>query len=353
MSKGFSALACVAILSAALLFAHRAYAQERDPAAAQALFDQARTLMNAKSYGPACEKLAESLRLDPGIGTQFNLAVCQEFDGKLATAWASFLEVASLANASGQPDRAKTATRRASLLESRLPRLQINVPPESRATGLEVTRDGAMVGEPQWGLPLPLDPGEHRVEVTAPGKLAFAGTVSVAEGATTSFNVPVLEASPTSAAVPVPPVVDSAQPVTPKAASQAPLHPPVDDRRSAPSSQSSAGPSGLVIGLGVVGLVAVGAGTVFGLMAGSKNDDSKVNGACDASNVCTKKGADLRDDAFLFADLSTVGFVVGGAAILTAGVLWLTGDEAEPSDSAALTWNAGPAGASMAYGGTF
>ena len=352
MSKGFSTLASVAVLSAVVLFAHRAYAQERDPAAAQALFDQARTLMNAKNYGQACEKLAESLRLDPGIGTQFNLAVCQEFDGKLATAWASFLEVASLANASGQAERVKTATRRASLLEPRLPRLQINVPPEARATGLEVTRDGAMVGEPQWGLPLPLDPGEHRIEVTAPGKLAFAGAVSVAEGATTSFNVPVLEASPTSAAVPVPPVVASAQPVKAQAAPQAEPNAPVN-APSAQSSESSAGPSGLVIGLGVGGLVAVGAGTVFGLMAGSKNDDSKATDACDAANVCTKKGAGLRDDAYLFADLATVGFVVGGAAIATAVVLWLTSDESEPSDSAALTWNAGPAGASMAYRGTF
>ena len=101
-------------------------AQQRDPAAAQALFDQGRALMKAKNYSEACPKLAESQRLDPGIGTQFHLADCYENQGKLASAWAAFHEVASMAAASNQPDREKAAKARAARLEPRLPRLTMS-----------------------------------------------------------------------------------------------------------------------------------------------------------------------------------------------------------------------------------
>src|SRR5438067_2494545 len=83
-----------------------------DPAAAESLFFAARTLMNENKFAEACPKLEESLRLDPGLGTQFNLADCNEHIGKITTAWAGFLEVAALAKAANQPDRDKLARKR-------------------------------------------------------------------------------------------------------------------------------------------------------------------------------------------------------------------------------------------------
>src|SRR5260221_10377355 len=96
----------------------RAFAQQRDPAAAQALFDQARALTRQGRYAEACPKLLESNRLDPGIGTQFHLAECYEQNGQVATAWATFLDVASQARAASQFDREKAATKRATQLEA-------------------------------------------------------------------------------------------------------------------------------------------------------------------------------------------------------------------------------------------
>ena len=65
--------------------------------------------MQQGKYAEACPKLEESMRLDSGIGTQFNLADCNEHIGKLATAWAGFLDVAAAAKAASQPDREKVA----------------------------------------------------------------------------------------------------------------------------------------------------------------------------------------------------------------------------------------------------
>ncbi len=137
--------------------------------AAQALFDQARQLMKAGRHAEACPKLAESNRLDPGIGTQFHLADCYEQSGKVASAWAAFLEVASLAHSSGQADRERVAQKRAAKLEPRLPRLEISVSDAHRVAGLEIRRDGVLMGPAQWGTPLPIDPGEHELVARGAG----------------------------------------------------------------------------------------------------------------------------------------------------------------------------------------
>jgi serine/threonine-protein kinase len=312
-------------------------AQERDPAAAQALFDQGRALMKAKNYAEACPKLAESQRLDPGMGTQFHLADCYENQGKLASAWANFLEVASLAAASNQPDREKAAKARAARLEPRLPKLTIVVPATSRAPGMQVSRDGVAVGEVQWGSALPVDPGKREVTVTAPGRRTFTDAVTVNEGMAATIKVPALQPAPEGATAPAAPAtapVASAPP--PGTASTLP---PAD---RPPPEEASSGPGPLVIGLGVVGVVGLGAGTVLGLMAKSKYDDSKEHCRPTDENVCSAQGVDLRDDAMSLGTMSTVGFIVGGVALAGAGVLWITsGESKETARSRPATLRAG------------
>src|SRR6516164_3682204 len=84
------------VLLAALTVPAVAHAQAspQDQAVAQSLYDEAKTLMNAKNFVQACPKLEESQRLDPSPATEFHLADCYEQVGRTASAWAAFLEVA-------------------------------------------------------------------------------------------------------------------------------------------------------------------------------------------------------------------------------------------------------------------
>ncbi len=78
---------------------------DEEKAIARTLFEQGRSLVRAGKWDEACPKLAESQRLDPGIGTLYNLADCHEHVGKLAAAWVEFSEVQDQAKRSNQAER--------------------------------------------------------------------------------------------------------------------------------------------------------------------------------------------------------------------------------------------------------
>jgi hypothetical protein len=306
---------------AAMTAALMAHAAPRDPAAAQALFDEGMALIKARDFAKACPKLAESQRLDPGIGTQFHLADCYENQGLIASAWAQFLEVASLAMASAQTDREQLARKRAERLEPRLPRLRIVVPAVARVEGLYVERDDVPVGETQWDTPLPADPGEHEVAASAPGFRSFTVKVRVQEGRTTTIEVPPLMTSPV-----VPPAAPSGPGPLRSQSEAFAAKPSVDVATS-----SSSGPRPLVVVLGVAGIAGLAVGTTFGLVASSKFRDSKAYCTQANEDRCSAQGVSLRDSSITLANVSTVGFIAGGAALVGVGVIWLAQGRAKPA----------------------
>ncbi|HWZ91828.1 MAG TPA: hypothetical protein VNW92_23355, partial [Polyangiaceae bacterium] len=79
-------------------------------------FDSARLLAKSGYYSEACPKFEQSLRLNPGIGTEFNLADCLDRIGQTERARDLFLDVADKARAAGQADRQEAARERAAAL---------------------------------------------------------------------------------------------------------------------------------------------------------------------------------------------------------------------------------------------
>src|SRR5262249_28271827 len=142
----------------------------------------------------------ESQKLDPGVGTQFNLADCYEKVGQTASAWAGFLEAASAAKSMGQTDREKVPRERAATLAPRLSKLTITSTEAASISGLEIKRDGTTVGRALWGTAIPVDPGSHVVQVTAPGKKPWQTTAKVeGDKASVVVTIPPLEDEPAAA----------------------------------------------------------------------------------------------------------------------------------------------------------
>lgn len=311
-----------------------AQATQDDKASAEALYEAGKALLRT-DVAAACEKFRASQELDPGVGTLLHLGACYEKLGRVASAWASFLEAASYARRSGQPDREKTATARAEKLDARLPKLVIDVSKSGAATP-EVTRDAKPVVSALLGVPIPLDPGSHVIAVSAPGKVTWQTTVQVVEGRTDTLVVPTLESSPSAEPVAPPP----APVVSPPPAPRAPEPPP----RKAESGLSTRAKVG--IGLGVAGGVSVIVGSFFGLRAMSKWDDSKAH--C-LELACDQAGVDLASSARVSGNVSTALFAVGAVALGTGAVLFFTSPKGNESKVAV---GATPGGALLSWEGT-
>src|SRR3984957_19131179 len=150
----------------------------QDKAAAEVLFEEGKELMHQKKFGLACPKFLESNRLDAGLGTILWLADCYEKNGQTASAWGQFREAAEIAARQHDP-REKVAHARAVRLERTLAKMTIIVGAGTAVPGLEVTRDGDKIGQPSWGEEVPVDPGPHKIAVTAPHKKPWESIVNV------------------------------------------------------------------------------------------------------------------------------------------------------------------------------
>jgi hypothetical protein len=286
--------------------------------AAEALFEQGRSLMGEGKFADACPRFADSQRLDPSPGTLLNLASCYEKLGRSATAWATYREAASAANAAGRADYVASAQRHADALAAHLARLTTTV--AQPVDGLQVRRDGVEVARAEWGVPIPIDAGTHTVEASAPGRKPWSSSIDVAQdGAQISVAVPALEAAPapatpaaaTTQATPPPPAPPPAPPLTPDA--------------STGSGQRIAG-----IVVGAVGVVGLGLSGVFAALAKGKYNDSLQS--CPTSpDVCTQTGVNQRNDALTDGNIASVAFGVGAAALVGGVVLWFTAPSASSS----------------------
>lgn len=255
-------------------------------AAAVALFDEARDALQRGELDVACTKFKESNRLDPAIGTAFNLANCEEQRGRLATAWVLFRRVA----ARMKPDdpRLKVANGRIAALDSRIPRVIFAADAQTPAD-TRVRVDELDLAAPSFGSAIPLDPGPHRAIIRSAGAPARTAAFTLAAGETLTVSLSPATPATTS------PTWGRIEPAAPHA---------VDDhflgvrRSDALLVTGAVGAAGLVVGAitGIIGLNAQVTG----------------DGNCSArTRTCNQEGYDSNQRAKTMAVVSSVGFVVG------------------------------------------
>lgn len=175
-----------------------------------------------------------------------------------------------------------------------------------------------------------------QIEASAPGKQTWTKTQDV-EGVGQTVTVQVEPLGDTPVQV-TPPEPVAAQP------------PPNVPPKTEPGRSSALKTTGLLVG--AVGVVGLGVGTVFGVLAISKNSSAN-DGHCGSTfggtNSCDPTGISLRSDAANFGNVSTVSFIAGGVLAAGGAALWLFA----PSTSVQAGPTVGNGGAGLTVRGTF
>jgi hypothetical protein len=310
----------IPVLIAVTFGAPASHAEDR--ATAQQLFDQGKALMNADKVAEACPKFEAAAQLSQTAGVRLNLAGCWARLGRTASAWAGYDEALALAERAGDKNAVDLARNARAELEPKLCYLTVTVAHEAAAADLEVLRDGRRLPAAAWGMPVPVDPGEHEIAATAPGRRSWSTKRAVTgEGTKVIVEVPPLakEQNPVVAGALAPAPSASAPPPAPMSA----LLPAPGPHEASVETSPGAGQRTLSLVAGGLGVVGVGVGSYFGLRARSKRNDYESHrgsdGACLDMDCQT-----LSHDAHSAGNVSTAAFAASGALLAAGVVLWLT-----------------------------
>lgn len=304
----------LALLTATFLVA--ASPARADGAAAEKLFLEGKRLMAEGQNALACETFQSAHDLDPtATGTLLNLALCHETIGRNATAWAEFRQV--IGESSGRrQDRVDMAREHEARLAPLLSYVTIRVSPEARLEGLRIEMDQRRpIAEASWGVELPVDPGKHRIDVSAPDRLPEVIEIDI--GATAdrkAIDVPVLQLAP--------------EPERPREA------PPV---QTVTADWGRWRTLGYV--LGGAGILSLGATAVVGAIAiGQKSDFDKAAEAC-PGRVCIDgaardKATDAYNDANRTATVANITGIVGAGLLVAGAVIVVVSPSAKSQTTA-------------------
>jgi tetratricopeptide (TPR) repeat protein len=291
----------------------------KDAKRALRLFDEGRKHIAAKQIDAACDSFAESLALDPQIGTRLNLASCREQQGRFGDAYTLYDDAASEAARTGKQTRADFARQQMRALEARIVRVRVLV---TNPAGTTVTLGGAAIDPAKPQLVVP---GTIVVEVTAPGKKPFRVEKSGASGAELTIDVPALE----PIGGPTEPIVTGHAPVAPP---PTPLAPSPHEPPRAHASR--------------VPFVFAGAGLVLGAAAGGVLVHGKSR-YDDAYKAGDRPGV---ESAQREADIAT-GLAIASVAAVGIGVVLYVRGRGSANDGVAIAPIATPSTVGLAVSG--
>jgi hypothetical protein len=205
---------------------------------------------------------------------------------------------------------------------------------------VRVSADGQPLVAHLSGKPVNVDPGAHEFTFEVAGKPPVTERVLVSEGEIGRRERVVIGTAPVAASAPASP-------------SSAPLS------TSEPSTPPSSGLGARkVIGLSIggVGVVGVGVGAVFGLMASSawSHAKSACGGDPTRCNDVTS-GNSYRDTTQTDGTISTIGFIAGGVLVAAGAIVLFTGAHHEQTSATGVVVapSLGPGLAGVALKGAF
>lgn len=294
---------------------------------ARRAFQEGIALAKAERWAEALGSLQRSDALHPHAITTYNIGYCERELGQLTRARKQLSKALADHRARGSvelpPDLQAAAQQYLTEIEERLARVLVSITPGAVAVDgrpLELAGSGPaypllLAGTRESGPPevppsfsfeVLLNPGEHRFVLAVKDHADVSVSRTFAPGSKTTLTL---------------------HPPEPSPAPSTPQPKPKPKSEAMPTAKPNRTPAFIALGVGAVGLTI---GSVSGLIAFGKKDDVKA--ACEGSDpdACTS----ARDSGNRAADISTVSFIVGGAALATSAVLFLVTRGSAPAPTA-------------------
>lgn len=289
-------------------------AQTANDQKAEALFREGRAAVDRGDYATGCARFTASVELTRRAGPLLNLASCDEHQGHLVAALADW--AAGIALLPAGDERVAISRQRAGALDRRVPRLTLQLAP-GVPPGARVVLDGAEVSRAALGVPQPMDLGEHVVVAVAAGHVEVRSAITLAEGERRSLAVapgPALAAD------------------------------------GAPEAEAGSGRRTAGFVLGGVGVAGVAVGAITGIVTLGKKSTTTAH--C-TKTACDQVGFDAESAGKTSGTISTVTFLVGGAALAAGVTLVLVSRPRRAPTTATVAPLALPGGGGLLLGGTF
>jgi hypothetical protein len=287
---------------------------EAELRAARQLFLDAEKDEQAQLWSEALGKLQRVSQVKLTAGVRFHLALCWEHTGKLAMALDGYTTAGAQARAENAQDVLRLVGTKIAELSLRVPRLTLHVIPDVADTA--VTLDGAKLQPTTIGTVMPVEPGQHRVEATAPNRPPAAVEFIVREREQRTLEIKLLEPVPAPAAAPAPAPAPTQAPTpapAPAPDTTLPATAPVDMPRSP-------GHTGAIVAtIGAAVLAGGGAGAF--LVADKAHSDAATQCAqihSTAADACDSLKNNVRRWDFTAAGEWIAASAIGAVAI----ILW-------------------------------
>jgi hypothetical protein len=211
-------------------------------------------------------------------------------------------------------------------VKPRIPSMKIvvNAPHEAQ---LALKVDGKDLATSVLGVALPANPGDHDIEVTAPGYLKAGSQLKLAPGSTATVALE-LKRDPSA------PLPTATAPVAAAAATAAPAPgPAAPPRPDEPAVLPHGSRTGKAFAYVSYAVAAVGLGIGIGFGQSAMHDEKALHDSC-PNHVCPPEQQSTLDFAKTKGTVSTIGFAAAGAGVALGTVLLLTSADPSPPKNA-------------------
>lgn len=288
---------------------------------ARRLFEEGKAAEDAGRYRDAADRFRKAIAIKDTPGMRFHLARCEEEQGALVEALVEYDRAREMLDSGFKaPDVERLLPEARQRVQDKVASVTLRLPDGVKDASVEL--DGKTLSGSVIGVPIPVNPGKHRLTATASGRTSFAAEVELGLGEAKQLAVELPPVAPVVAAPDV---------------STAPAPTPV---RARPSRDGETARTVVLVSEATLFAAGLTTGIVFSIAKAGAADryetanervlaqvgGSDPNGiACAIPRDGCAELEDARQDEKRNGAFATVGFVTAGVSAVAFGLtlaLW-------------------------------